>query len=411
MAVPTVREPIYSAIYALAKTTANFNKFSRVWRPIDACKPADFPVLFQTQLGEEFTEEKGQPAIIRGHVDLHIYVQNDPNKNDDTVAPAIQLNNILDQLVWALRPDPATTVQTLGGLVSHCWISGKVQTDEGTLGTKGAMIVPIDFIITEQTPQQYMFDSGWLYLLDQTNGGAPVLVGALSSIDVEVKFERNPARGNLQFDVAAPRKAASISCRAAFAQVDGALLNQLLFGVAPAAGSIIVIPATSYTIPSTGPYTVSVSEQQQGGDFYADLGVAYDMDTLPEAVAYFKLVTGSPGVGQYSISGNMYTFNAADAGRAIKINFASGQAAGNTLALANNWQGLPPYFKVVLNNQGGNTTTGYEGQDGQTTWVLNACEAEGLAFATRLEKFTLPDFRFSARADASNNLGSLSYSL
>ena len=37
-------------------------------------------------------------------------------------------------------------VQTLGGLVSDCWISGKIETDEGALGGQAVAIIPIEMI-------------------------------------------------------------------------------------------------------------------------------------------------------------------------------------------------------------------------------------------------------------------------
>ena len=68
------------------------------------------------------------------------------------------------------------------------------------------------------------------------------------------------------------------------------------------------------TIPSTGPYTVTVLNQ---ATFLADEGVVYAATNQP-----FTQVSSGPTVGQYSVSGGVYTFAAADAGADIDITYS-----------------------------------------------------------------------------------------
>jgi hypothetical protein len=59
------------------------------------------------------------------------------------------MNPLLDALTAALAPpNPVENVQTLGGLVAHCWIEGGIQTDEGVLGGQSVAIVPIRILAT-----------------------------------------------------------------------------------------------------------------------------------------------------------------------------------------------------------------------------------------------------------------------
>lgn len=67
-------------------------------------------------------------------------------------------------------------------------------------------------------------------------------------------------------------------------------------------------------VPFSGPYTVTVNNS---GTFKADMGVVYD----PSGNALTRS-SGSPAVGQYSESGGTYTFNSADAGQGIVINYS-----------------------------------------------------------------------------------------
>jgi hypothetical protein len=66
---------------------------------------------------------------------------------DPAATPATETNLILDA-VQALFPsgDP-DQVQTLGGLVHHCFISGKIFKDSGDLDGQALVIVPIRILV------------------------------------------------------------------------------------------------------------------------------------------------------------------------------------------------------------------------------------------------------------------------
>jgi hypothetical protein len=77
-------------------------------------------------------------------------------------------------------------------------------------------------------------------------------------------------------------------------------------------------------VPFSGPFTVVVDNST---NYKIDQGVSY----YPSGTAFVK-VGGSPAVGQYSQSGATYTFNAADSGQGIVINYVYNDPNTNTNA-------------------------------------------------------------------------------
>jgi len=140
------REPIYSALFATVAAAANFVTASRRLRHWGDVGPAEQPALFQAQKSETAKRARGLPPRWTLEVELYVYAQ----APDELTAPATVINPLLDAVEAALAPsgaDLATATQTLGGLVSHCWIAGKIQTDEGVLGGQAVAIVPIEIVI------------------------------------------------------------------------------------------------------------------------------------------------------------------------------------------------------------------------------------------------------------------------
>jgi hypothetical protein len=138
------REPIYAALFALAAGAASFATVSRRLRHWSDVGAAEQPALFMTQKSENAEERRPLPVKWRASVDLYLYAQ----APDELTPPATILNPLLDSVEAALAPDPVGHVQTLGGLVSHCWIAGRVQTDEGVLGGQAVAIVPIEILVS-----------------------------------------------------------------------------------------------------------------------------------------------------------------------------------------------------------------------------------------------------------------------
>jgi hypothetical protein len=140
------RETIYGALFAKLQGAASFKTASRRLRHWGDLQPGEQPALFQAQKDETAHRARGLPPKWTLNLDIYVYAQ----APDDTTAPSTVLNPLLDSIEAALAPagaDLATGVQTLGGLVSHCWISGKITTDEGVLGGQAVAIVPIEIVV------------------------------------------------------------------------------------------------------------------------------------------------------------------------------------------------------------------------------------------------------------------------
>lgn len=139
------RETIYAALFALVSNLPGLVTASRRLKHWDSVSPAQQPALFLIQRKETPAEKRGLPAAWTLECDLILYVNagSDPN-----AVPASALNPLLDAIDQALAPPAGQPVQTLGGLVSHCWIdrSGIVM-DEGVLGTQAVAIVPVQILV------------------------------------------------------------------------------------------------------------------------------------------------------------------------------------------------------------------------------------------------------------------------
>ena len=137
------REAIYSALFAKMSAAAGFATASRRLRHWSDVGAVEQPALFQVQRSETARRDAGLPSKWTLAVDLFLYA----HAADDATAAATVMNPLLDAIEAALAPDPVTNVQGLGGLAAHCWIAGKVETDEGVLGGQAVAIVPIEILV------------------------------------------------------------------------------------------------------------------------------------------------------------------------------------------------------------------------------------------------------------------------
>jgi hypothetical protein len=105
---------------------------------------ADQPALFITEHGETIGySAEALPGKSTLNVDLFVYIS--AGKDPDSI-PARDLNIALDALAACLAPDPAIGRQTLGGLVTHCRIEGRIVKDPGDLDGQGLALVPVKIL-------------------------------------------------------------------------------------------------------------------------------------------------------------------------------------------------------------------------------------------------------------------------
>lgn len=245
-----------------------------------------------------------------------------------------------------------------------------------------------------------IFDSGYLFCTPPAASGLPpLMLGELQGVETDVNFTLARAPLNMQAAALYTIPKLGFKFVAKLAQLNGANVNMLLFGKAPSAGSQAVAKSnvTTATVGS-GPYTATPTVPESG-TWAQDLGAQYTTTGVQ-----LVPVVSSPAQGQYTVAAGVYTVNSADAGVELSFNFLYTRAAGSSLVLPNNWQGLAPTFTVVLNNQ-------YDGK--QMTWSLNRCVSEDLKIAATVNKFSVPEFTFQALGDGNGtqgNIGTFSFS-
>ena len=139
-----MREQIIAALFDIASTAAKFNTSGRrlqLWS-----KVSSFPALFVQSTGTHYPprDTRGLPPKRTISAELWVYtdVGKDPNAN-----PEAALNDIVDAIEVVLAPNVLTGVQTLGSLVSHCWIEGEIEQFPGVLDGIAKAIIPVKILI------------------------------------------------------------------------------------------------------------------------------------------------------------------------------------------------------------------------------------------------------------------------
>ncbi len=112
-------------------------------------------------------------------------------------------------------------------------------------------------------------------------------------------------------------------------------------------------------------------------------------------------MAASPAAGQYALAAGVYTLAAADAGKALLLNYTYTVAAGGQrFAVTNQLTGTTPTFQAQF-------FTTFQGQ--AVSLKLNACTASKLSMQTKLEDFVIPEFDFSCFADPTGTVMTWSF--
>jgi hypothetical protein len=137
------REAVYAALFAKLSAVPGIRTASRRLRHWADLPPSQQPALFQVQKAEAIGLEDGLPPRRQLSVELYLYATG----SDPGVPPSSILNPLIDAIEATLAPVTPGTTQTLGGLVQHAWIAGRIETDEGVLGDQAVAILPVDILV------------------------------------------------------------------------------------------------------------------------------------------------------------------------------------------------------------------------------------------------------------------------
>jgi hypothetical protein len=140
------REAIMQALFTLVSGAAAFVTKSRrvqLWTDIS---PEQKPALFLNEKEEDY-QNGGESYLPIVALTVEFFVYTYPG-NDPSVPPATQMNTILDAIDAVLKPSPVTGQQTLGGLVSHCYIDGKIMKTPGDIDGEGLAVIPVKILAT-----------------------------------------------------------------------------------------------------------------------------------------------------------------------------------------------------------------------------------------------------------------------
>lgn len=162
----------------------------------------------------------------------------------------------------------------------------------------------------------------------------------------EVSFNRTakmvPLKGSNQYPDAVAISDKEVKGKAKLARIDVDLWNNIMFGEDPATNAPIVYPNEPHTIPaSPGPYTITVTN---ASTWSRDLGVRFTSGGQPLADTHGSLTAS----GQYTVAAGVYTFDSADAGKAVIISYEGTSTAGTLATEHNQLQGWSPILRMVL---------------------------------------------------------------
>ena len=136
------REIVWGALFDALRAIPCINLCTRKLKAWQECPKEDQPAIYLTQTGEDRVQKPGIPAkyLLEGNIYIYVSVE--------TGEAGYVLNPVLDAIDLALEPDETSGVQTLGGIVHHCWVEGQTQIFEGSLGDEAVAVVPIKILVT-----------------------------------------------------------------------------------------------------------------------------------------------------------------------------------------------------------------------------------------------------------------------
>jgi hypothetical protein len=196
---------------------------------------------------------------------------------------------------------------------------------------------------------QIVFGAGRAILTPYaTNGPAlptPIQLPIMQDLSIDFNGDMAELFGSDQFPYGLARTKVKIDCKAKIGAIYSRLLSDLFFGATIATGQTIGALDESQAVTS---HSATVTH---AANWTKDLGVINGSTGVPYV---FKAT--SPGVGQYSVTAGVYTFNASDTITTAIITYAyTSNSTGFSATISQSPMGaMPTCDFVYINTQYGN---------------------------------------------------------
>ncbi|GEM_PF-443071 len=251
--------------------------------------------------------------------------------------------------------------------------------------------------------RQFIFGpgSGWTRLIQYVDGTLPTIsqprrFDVVQEVSLEFDLTLEELYGEQIYPVAVGLSKGRVNGRIKLAALGANLINQAFVGssAGPQSGQRVMAMTGAQigeftTVPTASPYQYTVAN---AATFVADWGVRYGDTGLP-----LLAVSSVSAAGQYSVSsGGVYTFDAADAGRPVYIDYEYTQPTGATLEMTNVLQGDVAIFSFRYQGIFSGRKIGI--------YLPNAV-SDKFNFQTKLQGFSEPEIMFNAFAGPDGVVG------
>lgn len=246
--------------------------------------------------------------------------------------------------------------------------------------------------------QTKLFGTGNVFAL--VSGSAPVQVGVLQDIEIDISAAIAELYGQYQFPVATGRGKGKITGKAKTGQFDINLFNSLYYGG--------TVNNTQYNKVYTneahtaGASLTTIAPTNLGSSNVTDLGIYYQSNGVQLTLApTSSQVSSAAGLYWFASSG-LYTVSSQETSSTpFLINYDSLQT-GNSLAVSNQLMGVQPVFQLEM-------WEGFTDFSGRTNFdlKLNRCVSNKFNFPFKNSDFAINGFEFECFADSNGNIMTL----
>ena len=221
----------------------------------------------------------------------------------------------------------------------------------------------------------------------------PQQIATLQDVMIDIAATIKDLRGQYQFPDDTAISDRKITWKSGFGRFDIQAYNNLYFGESSiGTGGSPLDVNEAHSVPGSSPYTVTVTNS---AEFVKDLGVLY----AATGQRFTRLPSGTPAVGQYTVSSGVYTFAAADAGVAVLITYTYTVVTGSILTVENNVQGYGPTLELFLSNPYQELTAGVP------NYVhLYSCKVSKLGQPFKRADYLISDIEGEAYANSAGNV-------